>query len=76
MVDPTYDPITQTVADDRECRVGLFDLDYCPKCGGYLVYAIGGDGPDMVMCWNALGSGATCDVIVERPADRGAAGGS
>jgi hypothetical protein len=54
MLDPTYDPVTQTVADDIEGRVSVFDLDDCPACGGPLTHCPGslGGGIDQVLCLN------------------------
>lgn len=64
MTDPTYDPITQTVADDIGGRVSVFDLSDCPACGGPLTHCPGslGSGIDQVLCLEPA-----CHFYAERP---------
>lgn len=67
-IDPTYDPATQTVADDDGERVSIFDVDDCPRCGDVgMTHVPAGawydDRNDHVFCF-AIG----CDFHGERPA--------
>jgi len=68
MTDPTYDPVTQTVAADDGERVSVFDVDSCPLCGGLLTFVPATAWPngyaDHVFCF-----AAGCDFHAERPAN-------
>jgi hypothetical protein len=52
VIDATYDPVTQTVADDDGGRLSVFELSDCPRCGGHLTHCPGslGGGIDQVLC--------------------------
>lgn len=69
-MDTTFDPVSQTVADDNGDRLSIWDIDSCVKCGGTLHRWYGtDDGMDRTFCLNTLGFEPTCDFpIVEREA--------